>query len=161
MTVQRVPSFHRALLAFAAFVLAHGAAFAAGTGSALFAEHCATCHGASGEGVPGFGPPLAGPAAARFKAQGGREYLARVVVYGISGVFELAGQRQFAAMRPQGQLGDDELAAVLNHVLHDFNGKDVPPAEGMVAADIAAARKSVSTPFELNKTKAALERAKP
>ena len=154
-------SIARALLVGAALTLVQDAAFGAEGGAALFAEHCVSCHGTRGEGVPGFGPPLAGPAAARFRAQGGREYLARVVVYGISGVFELAGQRQFAAMRPQGQLGDDELAAVLNHVLHDFNGKDVPPAEGMVAADIAAARKSVSTPFELNKTKAALERAKP
>jgi mono/diheme cytochrome c family protein len=145
----------------ALLLLAFGSAHAADPGAPLFAEHCATCHGASGDGVPGFGPPLAGLAAARFKAPGGREYLAQVVVYGISGVFELAGQRQFAAMTPQGKLTDDELAAVLNHVLHEFNRKDVEPADIVAASDIATARRTARTPFELHKTKAALERAKP
>jgi mono/diheme cytochrome c family protein len=151
----------RALVVGAALALAHGDAFGAEGGGALFAEHCVTCHGTSGEGVPGFGPPLAGPAAARFKAPGGREYLAQVVVYGISGVFELAGQRQFAAMTPQGKLTDDELAAVLNHVLHEFNRNDVTPADVVAASDIATARRTARTPFELHKTKIALERTKP
>jgi mono/diheme cytochrome c family protein len=147
-----------ALAVLAAAALASGAARAADPGASLFAEHCAMCHGANGEGLPGFGPPLAGAAGKRFKAPGGREYLSQVVVYGISGVFELAGQRQFAAMTPQGKLSDDELAAVLNHVLRAFNGG---AADAVVAADIAAARKTVRTPSELHKTKAALERASP
>jgi mono/diheme cytochrome c family protein len=151
----------RALLPAALLLLAFGSAHAADPGAPLFAEHCATCHGASGDGVPGFGPPLAGPAAARFKAPGGREYLAQVVVYGISGVFELAGQRQFAAMTPQPKLTDDELAAVLNHVLHAFNGNDIAASDAVLPADIAAARRSTRTPSELHKAKAAFERAKP
>jgi mono/diheme cytochrome c family protein len=154
-------SIARALLVGAALTLVQDAAFGAEGGAALFAEHCVSCHGTRGEGVPGFGPPLAGPAAARFKTPGGRDYLAQVVVYGISGVFELAGQRQFAAMTPQGKLTDDELAAVLNHVLHEFNRKDVEPADIVAASDIATARRTARTPFELHKTKAALERAKP
>lgn len=154
-------SIARALLVGAALTLVQDAALGAEGGAAIFAEHCVSCHGTRGEGVPGFGPPLAGPAAARFKTPGGREYLAQVVVYGISGVFELAGQRQFAAMTPQGKLTDDELAAVLNHVLHDFNGKDMDTADIVAATDIATARRIARTPFELHKTKTALERSKP
>lgn len=131
-------------------------------GAALFAEHCVACHDAHGSGVPGFGPPLAGPVAARYLAPGGRAYLAQVVVHGISGVFELAGQRQFAAMPAHEKLSDDELARVLNHVLGALNATALPPGfEPLASSDIAAARSVRRTPGELHKTKAAFERASP
>ena len=136
------------------------AATAADRAAALYAEHCAICHDAAGTGVPGFGPPLAGPVAARLKAPGGREYVAAVVVHGISGVFESGGQRQFAAMTPAPALPDDDLATILNHVLRTFNADALPGEFAPYAtADIAAARKVVRTPAELHQTKAALERA--
>jgi mono/diheme cytochrome c family protein len=149
-------------LALAALVaLASGAAVADG-GAALFAERCAICHDAAGTGVVGFGPPLAGPAAARLQAAGGREYLTQVVVHGIAGIFESGGQRQFAAMTPAPSLSDDELAAVLNHVLASLNASALPADfRPIAAAEIAAARKVSRTPADLHKTKAALERARP
>ncbi len=142
----------------AAIALA-GTAVAA-DGAALFAEHCAICHDAGGAGVPGFGPPLAGPVAARARTAGGREYLAQVVVHGIAGVFESGGQRQFAAMAPAPKLTDDELAAVLNHVLGRLNASALPAGFAPIAsAEIAAARHVTRTPGDLHRTKAALERA--
>lgn len=131
-------------------------------GTALFAEHCVACHDARGAGVPGFGPPLAGPAAARFAAPGGRDYLAQVVVHGISGVVEFAGQRQFEAMPAHAKLSDDDLARVLNHVLGVLNATALPPGfQPIAVADIAAARLVQRSPGELHKRKAAFERASP
>jgi mono/diheme cytochrome c family protein len=149
------------IAAFAsAVLLAPTLVLAADAGAALFAEHCAACHSPSGSGLPGFGPPLAGPAAARLKTPGGREYLAQVVVHGISGVFELAGQRQFAAMTPQAKLSDEELAAVLNYVLGQLNATALADAHAPITpTEITAARQVVRTPGELHKTKGALERA--
>ena len=137
-----------------------GVAPAAERGAALFAEHCAICHDARGGGVPGFRPPLAGPVAARVKTPGGREYVAAIVVHGISGVFESGGQRQFGAMTPAPALPDGDLAAILDHVLGTLNAGALPAEfPPYTAADIAAARKAPLTPAQLHQTKAALERA--
>jgi mono/diheme cytochrome c family protein len=131
-------------------------------GAALFAEHCVACHDVRGAGVPGFGTPLAGPVAARYVASGGRDYLAQVVVHGISGIVSFGGQRQFAAMPSHAKLSDDDLARVLNHVLGTLNATALPPRfEPIASADIAAARSLQRTPGELHKTKAALERNSP
>ena len=151
----------RLLAAAAAMALATaGAAAAADRGAALFAEHCAICHGAAGAGIPGFGPPLAGPVAARVQTPGGRAYVAAVVVHGISGVFESGGQRQFGAMTPAPALPDGDLAAILDHVLGTFNAGALPAEfPRYTAAEIGAARKAPLTPAQLHQTKAALERA--
>ena len=151
------------LTVIAAAALAAGAAQAADgadPGAAIFAEHCASCHDATGAGIAGFGSPLAGPAAERLKAPGGRAYLAQVVVHGIAGVFELQGQRQFAAMPAAAALTDEQLAAVLNHVLRLQNAQALPPDfTPFTAAEIAAARGVSRTPRDLHRTKSELERA--
>jgi mono/diheme cytochrome c family protein len=157
----RIP---RATLAIAA-----SAALAAGTsqaadssdaGAKVYAEQCASCHDATGAGIPGFGSPLAGPAAARLKAPGGRAYLAQVIVYGIAGVFELDGQRQFAAMPPPVELTDEQLAAALNYVLRAQNAKALPPDfMPITPAEIAAARAVARSQKDLHRTKLELEKA--
>ncbi len=151
------------LAVLSAAVLAAGAAKAADgadPGAAVFAEHCASCHDAAGAGIAGFGSPLAGPAAERLKAPGGRAYLAQVVVHGIAGVFDLQGQRQFAAMPAAAALTDEQLAAVLNHVLRVQNAKALPADfTPFTATEIAAARGVSRTPRDLHRTKGELERA--
>ena len=151
------------LAVLAAAVLAAGASKAADgadPGAPIFAEQCASCHDASGAGIAGFGSPLAGPAAARLKAPGGRPYLAQVVVHGIAGVFELDGQRQFAAMPPPVDLTDDQLAAALNYVLRAQNAKALPPDfMPITPAEIAAARAVARSQKDLHRTKLELEKA--
>ena len=151
------------LAVLSAAVLAAGAAKAADgadAGAAVFAEHCASCHDAAGAGIAGFGSPLAGPAAERLKAPGGRAYLAQVVVHGIAGVFDLQGQRQFAAMPAAAALTDEQLAAVLNHVLRVQNAEALPADfTPFTATEIAAARGVSRTPRDLHRTKGELERA--
>jgi mono/diheme cytochrome c family protein len=149
------------LLLATAFAGVAGDALAA-DGAKVYAEHCAACHDAAGAGVPGFGPALAGPAAARVKARGGREYMAQVVVNGITGIFEQGGQRQLGVMPSFAALPDADLAAVLNHVLVGFNAGALPPDFKPIAdAEIAAARTPPRAPRELHRTKEALERAAP
>jgi mono/diheme cytochrome c family protein len=70
--------------------------------------HCAGCHLADGAGVPPYVPSLAGPLGRIAASPDGRDYLARV---------------PGAAQTP---LSDDELAAVLNWVLVEFNRDTLP-----------------------------------
>jgi mono/diheme cytochrome c family protein len=136
------------------------AASAEPDGGKLFEQHCAVCHDATGAGVPTFAPPLTGPPAQRLKANGGRLYLTQVVVHGISGMFEADGQRHPGAMPSFAALRDDELAALLNHVLKTFNANALPPDfTPVAAAEIAAARAAVRSPRELGRTREALQRA--
>ena len=147
---------------FAAAVLAAGASKAADgadPGAPIYAEQCASCHDAAGAGVAGFGSPLAGPAAQRLKVAGEREYLALVVVHGIAGVFELDGQRQFAAMPASAALTDEQVATVLNYVLRVQSAKTLPADFTVFTAnEIAAARKVARTPKDLHRVKLELER---
>lgn len=146
------------LLAGAAITAVAGGARAA-DGAKVYAEHCAACHDAAGTGIAGFGPALAGPAAARVKAPGGREYVAQVVVNGITGVFALDGQRQLGVMPSFATLSDTDLAAALNQVLLTFNGAALPgDFKPLTDAEIAAARTPPRTPRDLHRTKEALER---
>jgi len=161
MRRQRVRAAYFAVLTSTA--LAGGTSYAADaaeSGAKIYAAECAACHDATGTGIAGFGSQLAGPSVARLKAPGGRVYLAQVVVHGIAGVFELDGQRQFAAMPNAGALTDEQLAAVLNHVLRVHNAKMLPvDFTPFTTAEIAAARAAARTPRELHRTKLELERA--
>ena len=150
------------LLAGAAITAVAGSARAAdGTdGAKIYAEHCAACHDAAGGGVTGFGPALAGPAAARVKVPGGREYVAQVVVNGITGSFESGGRRHVGVMPSFASLPDADVAAALNQVLQVFNAAALPDDfKPLAAAEIAAARTPPRSPRDLNRTKEALERA--
>ncbi|MEJ2013829.1 MAG: cytochrome c [Anaerolineales bacterium] len=67
--------------------------------------HCAGCHRPDGTGLPPDVPSLVGPLGRIASSPAGRDYLARV---------------PGAAQAP---LTDAELAAVLNWVLAEFNGR--------------------------------------
>lgn len=73
-----------------------------------FLLHCAGCHLPDGSGVPPDVPSLAGPLGRIAATPEGRDYMARVP--GAS----------------QAPLSDEELAAVLNWVLVEFNGETLP-----------------------------------
>jgi hypothetical protein len=91
---------------------------------------------------------------------GGRDYLAQVVVHGITGQFEVANQRHLGVMPSFAQLRDDDLAAALNHVVFTLNAGQHPDAPAaFTAGDIAAARRVARTPAELDRARQALVRA--
>jgi mono/diheme cytochrome c family protein len=97
--------------------------------------HCAGCHLADGRGSPPSVPSLAGPLGRIVSSPEGRDYLARV---------------PGAAQAP---ISDDELAAVLNWVLHEFNRSTLPPGfKPLRASEVARSRARVlADPLKLRR----------
>jgi len=88
--------------------------------------HCAGCHLADASGLPPDVPSLAGPLGRIVSSPAGRDYVARV---------------PGAAQAP---LSDDELAAVLNWLLVEFNRATLPADfRPLRAAEVARSRARV------------------
>lgn len=105
-----------------------------GAGERLYAAACAACHQLDGAGMAGLAPPLrdsewvAGPA----------ERPIKIVLHGVKGPIEAAGQQWDREMPGQGHLGDQELADILSYVRSRFGRV----AELVGKADVAAVRQA-------------------
>ncbi|MCA9837938.1 MAG: cytochrome c [Trueperaceae bacterium] len=76
------------------------------------------CHQANGQGIPAAFPPLAGHMPDLYSAEGGREYIINVVLYGLMGEIEVNGAKYNSVMTPWAAvLSDEQIAATLNHEL--------------------------------------------
>lgn len=103
----------------------------AGKGEKLYGTHCVACHQATGAGIPGAFPPLAGS-----------DYLAdktaaiTVPVKGLSGKVTVNGTEYNSAMPPLGHLPDEDIADIMTYVMNAWgnSGGDV------TAAEVAAVR---------------------
>jgi mono/diheme cytochrome c family protein len=103
-------------------------------GKQLFAANCQACHQATGQGLPGVFPPLAGSPL----VTGDPVVLSQIVLHGLTGPVEILGTTYNGVMPAFGeQLGDTELAAVLTHIRSEW-GNQAPPID---AAAVGAARK--------------------
>jgi len=102
-------------------------------GRQLYANACLACHQATGMGLPGVFPPLAGSE----WVKGEPEVLAKLVLHGIHGPITVKGHTYNGAMPAFGeQFSDAELAAVLTYIRGEWqNG-----ASEMDAAAVAKAR---------------------
>lgn len=137
------------LLAFA------GTGTAAADGAEVY-KRCLGCHKADGTGIPGVFPPLVGHAAEIAKAPGGRAYLIDLVLYGLTGEIQVAGKTYKGTMPGLGeQVKDDEVAAVLNHVLASRgNDKLLPKGHKAIgAADVKAQRAAKLTPGKVHEAR--------
>lgn len=93
----------------------------AADGAALYAQRCAVCHQAQGQGVAGHFPPLTGMEA-WFATAEGRAYIARVVVHGLAGPIVVRDQTYDGLMLTfRWRLQDGELVAVLRYVAETLN----------------------------------------
>lgn len=81
-------------------------------GKALYAAQCAACHQATGQGVPGVFPPLDSSE----WVQGEPRILANILLHGINGEIEVAGQKYQGMMPAFPQLNDTELAEVATYI---------------------------------------------
>lgn len=92
------------------------------SGANVYRQHCATCHGSSGQGLGGAFPPLAGSD----WVTGSAETPVRIVLHGLQGQVEVGGQ-SYDGMMPafRARLSDDEVAAVLSYVRSQW-GNDAP-----------------------------------
>jgi mono/diheme cytochrome c family protein len=122
-----------------AALLASGVACSAPSGAEVFAGHCAVCHGAKAEGIPGSFPPLAGQIHTFAAMPAGREYLVMAVSAGLIGSLSVAGGSFQGAMPPQSMLSEAEVAAVLNYLASGL-GKAKSGAALFDAAEVNAVR---------------------
>ncbi len=112
-------------------------------GGGDFAANCAACHQANGQGLPGVFPPLAGSE----WVVGDPKVLANILLHGVSGKIEVAGQSFDGMMPAFAQLSDAEIAGVLTHIRSTWGDQ----AEAISADFIASEREAGSartTPFE-------------
>lgn len=112
-------------------------------GKKIFANTCAACHQANGVGVPEKYPPLAGSE----WVTGDEARLVRVVLHGLTGEVEVAGETVSGAMPPWGpSLKDAEIAAVLTYVRSAW-GNNASPVSASTVAQVRAATASRETPW--------------
>jgi mono/diheme cytochrome c family protein len=82
-------------------------------GAALFASLCVACHQASGAGLPGVFPPLAGSE----WVAGKDTTAAAILLHGVTGPVQVKGTTYNGAMPAfKDQLNDAQIAAVLTHI---------------------------------------------
>jgi mono/diheme cytochrome c family protein len=95
-------------------------------GKRLFATVCAACHQASGQGIPGRFPPLAGSDL----LNSDKHRAIQIVVNGLQGEVVVNGQR-FNNSMPKFPLSDQDIANALSYVYSSFgnSGKDVTSEE--------------------------------
>lgn len=111
-------------------------------GAQVFASRCAACHQPAGTGLPGLAPPLAGSP----WVLGDDATMLKIVLSGLQGPIELAGQRWDGAMPAWGtSLTDAEIAAVVTHVRRSW-GNDASPVDAARVAEVRA-NHARSTPW--------------
>jgi mono/diheme cytochrome c family protein len=113
---------------------AQAAASAAADGGQIFTSRCASCHQATGAGLPGVFPPLAGSE----WVNGDGTTMAGILLLGITGPITVKGA-SFSGMMPafDSSLSDAEIAAVASHVRSSFGNHS--PA---VTADVVKAERA-------------------
>jgi len=111
-------------------------------GETTYNANCLSCHQATGMGIPGAFPPLAGHMPELYNAEGGREYIINVVLYGLQGEINAAGTTYNSVMTPWAAiLSDDQIAATLNHELTSWdNDTSLTDFSPILPEEVAAQR---------------------
>jgi mono/diheme cytochrome c family protein len=82
-------------------------------GAGVYAQNCASCHQAAGQGIPGVFPPLANNRIVK----GDPHYLARLVLYGLQGQVTVNRQPYNGVMPGfAGSLNDDQISQALTYI---------------------------------------------
>lgn len=112
---------------------ATAAAPAATDGPGLFATHCVACHQASGQGLPGAFPPLAGSE----WVAGPPDRLAAILLNGLKGEIKVRKKR-FNSVMPafRDKLTDEQIALLLSHIRSSFGNS----AAEVTVSTVTAAR---------------------
>lgn len=114
------------------------------TGESLFAQNCAACHQATGLGLPGTFPPLAGSEWVKADAQ----VITRIVLFGVNGKLKVGGQNYQGQMPTFGAILDDQkLASVLTYVRSQW-GNQASPVTAEFVAQIREAEKERRQPWQ-------------
>jgi ubiquinol-cytochrome c reductase cytochrome b subunit len=105
------------------------AAGGADKGAAIYAQSCAGCHGAAGQGTPGVFPPLA-----KSEYVADDKKLIHALLYGLQGAVTVEG-KTYNGMMPawKGQLTDPDIAAVATYVRKSWGNTGGPITEADLA----------------------------
>ncbi len=126
-------------------------------GQRVFASNCASCHQASGKGMPGAFPPVVGSE----WVTGAPETLARIILFGLQGPVEVAGATYNGAMPPwHNALKDEEIAAVATYLRQWAPNAAGPVTTEQVAA-LRAAHADRTAPWTAAELKSAGAAAAP
>lgn len=110
-------------------------------GRQIYTTTCQACHQATGQGLPGVFPPLAGAS----WVTGDANIPAQIVLHGLTGPIEVGDTTYNGAMPGFGtQLNDAQIAAVLTFIRAEW-GNDSPAVE---TATIEAARAATASQAE-------------
>lgn len=114
---------------------------AAVDGRQLFVAKCQACHQATGQGLPGVFPPLAGASWVKDDPAA----LIQILLHGLNGPIEVAGTTYNGAMPAFGeQMDDAELAGVLSFIRSEWgNTSTAVDAQAVAAARKASAERKV------------------
>lgn len=126
----------------------------AATGADVYKSTCAACHQATGKGMPGTFPPLAGKSMTGLLASAaGRSFVANTVLNGLQGNLTVDGKTYNGIMPAQKQLSDADLAAVLNYVATSWGNKWPAGQKPYSAAEITKLRAKAMTPAAVLKSR--------
>ena len=113
-------------------------------GQETYEMACLPCHQPEGKGLPGVYPPLAGSE----WVQGKSDALIRIVIHGLTGPIEVAGQRyggpDSVPMPGMAGLTDQQIAEVLSYIRKDFGAGASP----VPAGEVKRIRESTATRTE-------------
>jgi mono/diheme cytochrome c family protein len=99
-------------------------------GKALYANNCNACHQATGQGVAGTFPPLAG---SEFVIKGEKQLIA-ILLHGLGGPLTVNGKGYNGQMPPQGGKSNKDIAQLVSYVRNDWGNKASVVYEDQVAA---------------------------
>jgi mono/diheme cytochrome c family protein len=112
-------------------------------GKQVYSTTCAACHQPAGEGTGGVFPPLAGSE----WVNGDDAKIVRILLHGVTGPIEVAGETYNGMMPPWGgTLKDADIAAVLTYVRSAWGNKAAPITAAKVAS-IRSATSARTTPW--------------
>ncbi len=80
----------------------------------------------------------------------GRAYLIRTVLYGLQGPIQVEGKTYNGVMPPFRQLKDEEVAAILNHILKTLAPSQAKP---FTPAEVKAQRAKAFSPQEVARSR--------
>ena len=103
-------------------------------GEQIFGVNCAACHQTAGTGIPQVFPPLAGSA----WVNGSEQILIQILLHGVNGSIEVAGNTFNGEMPAFGdKLGDAEIAAVTSYIRNQWGNQ-----AGAVTAETVEAQRT-------------------
>ena len=98
-------------------------------GADVYQANCASCHQATGEGIPGAFPPLKG---SEYTTQGDGSEHVKIVIKGLQGPIKVAGKDYNGVMPAFPQLSDNDLAAVVTYERRSWGNQGAVVSPDMV-----------------------------